>query len=284
MARKSRVSESVRLDLQCAGEYTSSKSDESELTEAARQEFRRSIYNLCPAFLESLDREIFPAFWAVAAGSRDPADPTFVLTDIESGDLILPMTIGLAHSRFKPLRSPVLAWAKRFNVENEGWFLRDVLRTKYYWAKYPRFRQNRHFDSGISGGQVPFSGAEVEFIFQDPGWVPTKEKWRDFSTRLSESFQNELKAYEARIRSLVESRGYTRVPRKDTVEHFDWLALWQIAGYTQAEIADWHSAQRGKQFDETRIRQGIEEAARLVGLEILRSGGRGPKRKPKTPT
>jgi hypothetical protein len=283
MARKRRLSETVGLDLKIAGEYTSSRADESELTEAARQEFRRSIHNVYPAFLDSLDREIFPMFWTVATDSRDPADAAFVLTDIESRELILPITIGLGHPRFKAIRSPILAWAKRFNVETEEWFLKDLLRTMYYWAKYPRFRQNRHFDSGISGAQVPFSGAEVEFIFQDPGWVPTKEKWRDFSTRLSESFQNELEAYEARIRSLVESRGYTRVARKDTVEHFDWLVLWQIAGHSQKRIADWHSEQSGKAFDDTRIRQGIEEAARLIGMKRLRPGARGPGRKPKTP-
>lgn len=284
MARKRRLSKTAGLDLRCAGEYTSSRADESDLTEAARQEFRKSIYNLCHAFLESLDREIFPMFWAVAAGSRDPADPTFVLTEIESSELNLPITIGLAHPRFNKLRKPMLDWATKFNVDKEDWFIKDLLRTLYYWSKYPRFRQNRHFDSGISGGQVPLSASEGEFALFDPGWVPTKEKWQDFATRLSESFQHALKAYEDRIRSLVESRGYTRVPRKDTLEHFDWLVLWQIAGHSQKQIADWHFDQSGKAFDETRIRQGIEEAARLVGLRNLRSGGRGPKRKPKTPT
>lgn len=267
--------------LRCTGEYTSSRPNESDLTEAARQLFRESIRSVYPAFLESLDQEIFPLFCTLVAGLRDQS---VVLTEPESRKLILPITHGLGHPRFETLRKPLLDWARGFNIENEGWFIKDLLRTMYYWAKYPRFRQNRHFDSGISGGQVPLSAAEGEFTLIDPGWVPTKEKWQDFSTRLSESFQHALKAYEDRVRYLVESRGYTRVPRKDTIEHFDWLVLWQIAGYNQARIADCHSKRSGKAFDDTRIRQGIEEAARLVGLRNLRSGGRGPKRKPKTPT
>ncbi|HEV2202805.1 MAG TPA: hypothetical protein VGR73_23555 [Bryobacteraceae bacterium] len=169
-------------------------------------------------------------------------------------------------------------------MQDEAWFLGDLLRTLYSWAKYPRLRAALFLDPGTSGGWVGIDEGEARFEFADQGWIPTSEKWSTFYRRVSDAFKEALESYERRLRSLMESRGYVRILRKETLEHFDWLVLWQIAGRTQAQIADWHSEKTNRSYDETRIRQGIEEAARLIGLNKLRPGERGPSRKPKLPT
>jgi len=235
-------------------EYVSEQKEESELTEAARQRFREAIREIYPHCLRSLQKEVFPAFVELVNRSSDPR----LLT---SG-----VFTGLRDRRFDGIRESFLSWAQTFHVASENWFLDDLLRTLRNWHLYPTLRDALVIDSGSFGSFIPISDAEQRFEFLDSGWQPTIERWDRFSIRLTTAFRAELKQYEQRVRSMVESRGFEKAVRRRSDAQFSWLVLWQLAGWPQGKIADWHNRQTGKVFDETRIRLGVEDAARLMGL------------------
>jgi hypothetical protein len=176
-------------------EYVSEQEEESELTEAARQRFREAIREIYPYCLRALQKEVLPAFVELVNRSSDPR----LLT---SG-----VFTGLRDRRFDGIRESFLSWAQTFHVASESWFLDDLLRTLRNWHLYPTLRDALVIDSGSFGSFIPISDAEQRFEFLNSGWQPTIERWEQFSIRITTAFRAELKQYEQRIRSIVESRG-----------------------------------------------------------------------------
>jgi len=263
-------------------EYTSAKEDENERSAAARQTFRESVREVYPELLRSLRQQMLPIFRNIVTPNDHTKDPSPNVAYEEPHDLSRAIRKGLAHPRFAGLREPFIKWARTFNIEDEDWFIRDLLSTLRGWVQHSKHREDLQMFSAMTSGWAHVSDDESRLQFEHSGWTPTLEKWRTFKDRISVDFQEALRRYEARMRSLVESRGCILVPpKKDAPEYFDWLVLWQIAGQSQKEIVDWHLDRTGKAFDEVRIRQGIKEAATMIGLKKLRRGQRGPTRKPK---
>jgi len=266
----------------CAGEYTSSNLDASELATRARQIFYESIRTVYPAVFEDLREQVFPIFWKIATDAEQGQDARLNPRSIECRRMSVAVSGGIGDPSLSELHSAFSVWAKKYNMAEEKWFIDGLLRTLFSWAKHPRHRRELLPAQTSSRAWAGLTSDEARFSFDDPGWAPTVVKWRDFEDRVLADFRRALTSYKARVNSLLKSRGYDPVHRKGALECFDWLVLWQIAGHNQQQIASWHANQTARFLGETRIRQGIEEAAELVGLTHLRQGPRGPKRKPKS--
>src|SRR5262249_17328518 len=67
-----------------------------------------------------------------------------------------------------------------------------------------------------------------DFNFRSPGWSAVHEKRGQARARILSELQTQLDERLDQVENELEKDGKERVPRKVAVEHFDWLALYQV--------------------------------------------------------
>src|ERR1043166_193720 len=100
------------------------------------------------------------------------------------------------------------------------------------------------------------------------GWNIETEPEQRFRERFNEAAKRWLDRYILERRVAGEQKKLTHVTEKRRPEHYEWLALYQIARQSQQGIAD--------QYKESRdaVKSALERTAQLIGLK-LRPGARG---------
>jgi len=96
-----------------------------------------------------------------------------------------------------------------------------------------------------------------------PGWDVLSRTRADFEVEARGGFEKALKQYcECRVTE-AQKRGLEKVPEKRTLEHYDWLARYQVKGESCATI--WHNLPLGEKRSS---RRAVEKAIHMVAAEI----------------
>jgi len=115
-------------------------------------------------------------------------------------------------------------------------------------------------------------GKLVEVNWPMRGWNPEQELERQFRKRFAAAVLTWLDGYITKQRAGRERNGLGRAPQKRGLDHFEWVALYQVKGLTLSEIARrYHQA-------ELTVKDALDRTLRLIRLE-RRPGKRGPHRR-----
>lgn len=105
------------------------------------------------------------------------------------------------------------------------------------------------------------------FQFEHAGWNPQLQRWTSFRDSIEKAFQSELKVYEQRSRSLMESQGAIRARRRFSADNFAWFALYQLGSMSAVRILRQRPDLKG---DESTILKGVKTAAGLLQWKTIR--------------
>ena len=123
----------------------------------------------------------------------------------------------------------------------------------------------------------PDSGGELEWVFQPsygklktetvapPHWNPAQETEARFRERVG--------TYIATVKAVAKEQNWTAAPEKRTFEHFDWLARYQVSGWTQARIVEQYQDADGRP-DVPAVSRALADTATLIGLRLRQAQGR----------
>ena len=245
-----------------AGEYIlSDRHDNNNQVARARWEFIQAVHRKVPAFGEQLRKDVYPTFARLAGKRKDYWETGWKFPTWQ------------VHSDRKNQLTPLLlAWAGAFNLEKEAWILEGVLQTLSIWHKFADARRSldlQGFRPNVCG-QILIGDGEHRFSFEDWGWDPQLSSWRAFGANVRKRFETHLRAYEKRIRTLVQDRGGRRVIARYSVEHMEWLALYHCGDWSLDRILKC-SPHAG---DKTTISKGLHKAAQLAHLEVRTKRGK----------
>jgi len=160
-------------------------------------------------------------------------------------------------------KTAVRAWAKRWHL-NDEWCVLMALETRSWWSQRPEATGWYFKDCGIIAMFYPFAIKPIRF--EEFLWDPTQRRRRVFERYVMKNVQTALKEYMDRVEADARAAGLKRVPRKTSVEHFQWLVRHQIMGESFAEIAQSASYQfnGGRQT----IRKAVVELATYLSLTL----------------
>ena len=91
-----------------------------------------------------------------------------------------------------------------------------------------------------------------------PHWEPDEETRDDFSARMNH--------YITEVERLAAQRGWTTMREKRTLDHFDWLARYQVGKWSLANIVDYYADEDGYP-DMQVVSKALNETASLIGLK-----------------
>ncbi len=165
------------------------------------------------------------------------------------------------------LRIALEGWAARFNIAFE-WVYQTALVTLWCWSIVDGADQDE-----IAGEWQHDTGAywlhttrgERRIAFNHAGWDPAGETRGDFKRRMMAEFTDYLESYLQKLGDLVEGRGLEKASEIRNPDQFEWLAMWQVAGYeTFGEIAkDVYTSRQA-------VTLGIQRAAGKCGIPVPR--------------
>ncbi len=157
----------------------------------------------------------------------------------------------------------LLAWAKRWHL-TDRWCLVLAHDTARRYAIVPNARGWEFQGQGIFVGSFPFAIEPLQLgpFYHDPTWRGRA----DFKAHVLAQATRAIDDYSNRIDTAAEAAGLKRAPRRREVEHFDWLARYQVKGESFASIANTASYkfQGGRQT----VRKAIVALAEYLGLKL----------------
>jgi hypothetical protein len=77
-----------------------------------------------------------------------------------------------------------------------------------------------------------------------------------------------LREYVEWQKQRAQASGQKRTARKYAPEHFTWLALRQVWGWSDHQITDWHRSRTSLGVTADAVRHGIRLAAKLIELKL----------------
>ena len=233
-------------------------------TAGARRELMDAAQRVVPLFFERLREDVYPHFARIARKK-----PNYWQTGWKFA------TWHLTADRENELAPELLSWARQFNAgeAGESWILEGALQTLWLWNQYPKLRTALNIEGFYppSGGLILTSDDERCFNFEHPGWDPQFQRWADYRAYVKDLFDKELRSYERRIRTLIESRKAVPTRARYSVHNFEWFALYQFGGLSQSKIAELYTT-ADETPDLSTIRKGLKAAAALVSWQNLRKG------------
>lgn len=172
------------------------------------------------------------------------------------------------------------AWLRRWHLpcppEEDDWCFQRAIDTMATWTAQPELRGKRwaparrrmHVD-WVSSDELTFRFGLVRPDLTknerapSDWWDPTLERRSDAFERIQNAFRGELEAHFRKLERLYESAseaGYDVARKKRELEHFDWLARYQVGGQSRGAIA------RSVPRDRKAVANGIDDVAELIGL------------------
>jgi hypothetical protein len=244
------------------GEYMlSDRHDNNNQVASARWELIQAVHRKIPAFAERLKKDVYPMYARLAGKTADYWETGWKFS-----------TWQLHSDRNNELTLLLVRWAGAFNLENEAWILEGALQTLSMWHKFPdagRSLDLQGFRPNVCG-QILIGDGEHRFSFEDWGWDPQLSSWLGYGAGVRKRFETQLRAYEKRIRALVQGRGGQRVIPRYSVEHLEWLALFHCGGWSLDRILKCSPYAGGK----TTISKGLHKAAQLAHLKVRTKRGK----------
>jgi hypothetical protein len=239
------------LRLTCSEFLASGRNGLNQQVGNARWQLLLAIQRNVPEFFEQLRDEVYPAFAKLAKPGYWRTGFSFSMWQSRS-------------DRDRELTPILMKWARRFHVEGETWILEGALQTLSTWNQFPHCRENLEILGFRKPVCVPglISDHEHAFHFEDEGWDPTLISFAGWCVNVRKRFDAAMKQHGQQMRALVKGRGGVRAVVRSREEHFDWLALYQIANASLESIA--RSASRAK----TTISKGIHQAAKFARIRI----------------
>jgi hypothetical protein len=125
-------------------------------------------------------------------------------------------------------------WATRWNL-TDRWCLALAHDTLRWYATQPEAGGWQFEGKGICAGFFPFpiKPLEIEPFYFDP----TQRRRKAFKRYVLERVAREVDDYCDKIEAAALAAGLKRTPRKQAIEHFDWLARHQVKNESFAFIA-----------------------------------------------
>jgi hypothetical protein len=129
----------------------------------------------------------------------------------------------------------LVKWATRWNL-TDCWCLALALDTVRWYAREPKAEGWEFEGKGTYAGFFPFAiePLQLEPFYFDPTW----RRREGFKRFVLDRVAKALDGYCDRIELDALAAGLKRVPRKREIEHFDWLAQYQLKGISFQSIAD----------------------------------------------
>ncbi len=129
----------------------------------------------------------------------------------------------------------LLAWAKRWNL-TDPW-CRALVRDTARWDATDRDARGWEFEvQGIFVGSFPFKTEPL--LLPGPFYLDlTYLKRSDFKGLVLKKVAHAVDEYCDRTEAAARAAGLKRAPRKRGLEHFDWLARYQVKGESFVSIA-----------------------------------------------
>ncbi len=126
------------------------------------------------------------------------------------------------------------AWAKRWHL-TDRWCVLLAGDTVRLYATHPDAPGWEFQGQGIVAGSFPFEIKPLQLgpFYHDPTW----RSRGDFSAYVLEQVRHAVDDYCDRVEEAALAAGLKRVLRKRGVEHFNWLARYQVKGESFAHIA-----------------------------------------------
>jgi hypothetical protein len=133
-----------------------------------------------------------------------------------------------------------------------------------WWASQPDSRGWEFQAKGIFVGNFPFKiqPLTLDDFYYDPTW----RRRGDFKRYVLDKVAEALKHYCDRVESDAVAAGLKRSPKKREIEHFDWLARYQVKGESFASIAQ-NASYKFKGGRQT-VRKAVVELAEYLSLKL----------------
>jgi len=127
---------------------------------------------------------------------------------------------------------------------------------------------------------------EIAFCLPRLSWEICGEPWSKFEEKATAEFRLALNSYRKRVTSLALKYGFEKRPRKrsrdgrHSLVAFDYLALWQVCGWTSEKIAaEFDSDSVGVSLRAEGVMEQIHWAADAIELTLRRPSKPGRPRK-----
>ena len=254
-----------------------------EIADYPRYLFKQALRKETPEVLESLAEDVLPAYRAItpeiARQSYKPAiRPTVHVVLPASSQPIdgnqMPLfwwsiEAGAGESpEAAELKSKLWKWAERFHLTDE-WLLDVAAQTLYSW------RDPNNKTIGANWGHLPtqvfgsISVDECKFEIADIGWDVEVEPWQTFEARITKQFQSQLRE---QMLMLAEEQGYEPAPQIRNKKHFDWLAMYQVCGFSPKDVANHFQIETRRALNvQNTVWKAIEEKAAQISLTLRKS-------------
>jgi hypothetical protein len=184
------------------------------------------------------------------------------------------------YSAVTPLKDALVEWSHNFQLSDD-WLLDAALQTLYRWQTdvyaWERDKKSdrlRFLLIGQSPSKTAPAAAPMRFA-SDP-WRPSGESWQEYEVGLLEQFQRDLRRYRTEVERLYRSAKWRPALDIRQRQHYTWLAMFQVRGWSPAKIAETFAPE----VEESTITKGVENAAKGAGL-TLRPSNKGKGKRPR---
>jgi hypothetical protein len=232
-----------------------------------RQRFLRALHETTPEVMMALRDDLLPLYTSSALFRAVSLKLTFLKTEPEAP----PAT----PAQIESFKRAIDQWVEEFGLRDQ-WLLEVAVVTLDHWKK------RNDALAALNWAELPFlsrpltlDGREIEF--RHAGWRVETECWSEFAARNTAAFKQHLSSYKETIRGDMRDLGLSLPPDIRNSEHYTWLALYQVRGFSPAKIAEFLNSDQ-ETLPENTILKAVTRAAGLVGLTLRRSQkGKGPR-------
>ncbi len=236
------------------GEYSKRHQPGDRTAADAWTELFQAIRRVAPEVLERLRDDVLPCFEEARAESSP-----LTLRKVKQADPI-------SDEGLVPLKRAFDGWANSFYLTDQ-WAESIAWQTLDRWIASQEARDLLQISLPSVTWIPPVSDADREFTFSDPGWDPALETKKTFVTRIGDRFEERLQVYLAAVTHQFECQGWERTPEKRREDHFEWLARYQVQGWTHRMIADEYSTD-AKILGEDTVSKALNRLANRMGLTL----------------
>jgi hypothetical protein len=171
----------------------------------------------------------------------------------------------LAKDHIGPDEAEYTDWARRWHFDVDPWLKSVAVGTLHRWRDYPSL-----LDAPLAWHKAPISEGWQPDYRPDPPlvWNPRSEPEASFRLKVDD-YINAVKNAESASPSGSPEGAWVEPTAKRNLNHFEWLALYQVGGWTQARISERYQDEGGTP-DVTAVSKALTTTAAMIGL-VLRN-------------
>lgn len=231
-----------------------------------RATFLETVRESAPEVLQSLNQEPM-RFFRLAGSGTSAKLLTWANLASENWHRV-------QDASFVLFRRKLWDWGEQWGLDAE-WCLEAAFNALFDWTLDPESASELRWSASIHftrWGPALVIPGEDRFSFEHSGWLVMNAQRKDFEKEVKKAFESTLKAYCDRIEEAASSLNYTQPPNKNELEHFKWLAYYQVKKMEYDEIKT-HAPMVGTVQG---ISKAIKQIANVIDMELRPSArGRG---------